>query len=178
MRYINIYIIKYISFIFCWIRLFKLKVVPKGSNDYGFYQKNKCNDFVYRKKTSELRFCSIFRNRYLNGFNTSICFISRLDFQKTKSYYFSTIKEPFNKPIFLLYQGGFAQVKIFSSLRKLPQAKSFPLSMTFSTSKYISSIKEVFYKPRFFLHQGSFPQENIFRLSRKLSTSQGFSFIK
>ena len=71
MRYINIYIIKCISFIFCWIRLFKLKCCSKGL------------EFVYRKKTSELGFCSWFRNRYLNGFNTSICFIRRLHFQKT-----------------------------------------------------------------------------------------------
>ena len=87
MRYINIYIIKCISFIFCWIRLFKLKCCSQGLEWLWFLTKiNKCTDFVYRKKTSELRFCSWFRNRYLNGFNTSICFIRRLHFQKTKSY--------------------------------------------------------------------------------------------
>ena len=84
MRYINIYIIKCISFIFCWIRLFKLKCCSKGLKWLWFLTKlNKCTDFVYRKKTSELSFCSWFRNRYLNGFNTSICLFRRLHFQKT-----------------------------------------------------------------------------------------------
>ena len=36
-----------------------VRVVLKGSTDYDFYQKkNKYIDFVYRKKTSELSFCS------------------------------------------------------------------------------------------------------------------------
>ena len=143
-----------------------------------FTKKNKYTDFVYRKKTSELRFCSLFRNRYLNGFNISICFIRRRHFQKTQSYYFFTIKELFNKPIFLLYQGGFAQVEIFSLSRKLSQVKSFPPSRTFSTSQGFSFIKKVFLKQRYFILQGSFQQTKVFPSSSKFTTSKEFSFIK
>ena len=156
-------------------------------------KKNKYTDSVYCKKTSELSFCSLFRNRYLNGFNISICFIRRLHFQKTQSSYFSTIKELFNKPIFLFHQGGFVQVEIFALSGKLSQAKSFPssrkfsttkifpLSRKFSSSKDIAFAKQAFNKPRFFLflYPGSFlPQAKIFPSSRKFSSSIDILFIK
>ena len=124
-------------------------------------------------------FCPWFRNRYLNGFNTSICFIRRLDFQKTYGYYFSAIEDVLNTPRFLLPQGGFVQADIFSSSRKLPQAKSFPSSRKFSTSKDFSFTKEVFRKQRLFLYQGHFlPPTRNFHSSRNFSSSKYFPFIK
>ena len=144
-----------------------------------FTKKYQNTDFVYHKKTSRLSFCSWFRNRYLNGFNTSICFIRRLHFQKTYGYYFSTIEDILNTPGFLLPQGGFVQAEIFSSSRKLPQAKSFPSSRKFSTSKDFSFTKEVFRKQRLFLYRGSFlPPAKNFTSSRNFSWIKYFAFIK
>ena len=54
----------------CGLKLFiiykGLKFVLKSSTVYNI-------DFIYRKKASELNFCSKLK-RYLNDFNTSICF--------------------------------------------------------------------------------------------------------
>ena len=53
----------------------ELIVVLQASTDYDFYKHKNNIDFVYRQKVRELHFCSGYRNIYLNGFNTSICFI-------------------------------------------------------------------------------------------------------
>ena len=104
-----------------------------------------------------------FRNRYFNCFNTSICFIRRLHFQKTQNYYFSTITELFNK------------LRFFSSYRF---CTSSPSSRTLSTIKDFSFIEDVFLKQRYSVHQGHFQQVKAFPSSRKLSTSKDFSFFK
>ena len=68
----HIYITKFISSIFCWIKLFKLKGCSKRLDWLRFLpKKNQKNiDFVCGKKTSKLSFYSWFKIRYFNCFNT------------------------------------------------------------------------------------------------------------
>ena len=102
-----------------------------------------------------------------------------LIFKRLTAIIFSAIEDVLNTPRFLLPQGGFVQADIFSSSRKLPQAKSFPSSRKFSTSKDFSFTKEVFRKQRLFLYQGHFlPPTKNFHSSRNFSSSKYFPFIK
>ena len=112
-------------------------------------------------------FCPWFRNRYLNGFNTSICFIRRLDFQKTYGYYFFCNRRCFKHS------------KVFTSSRRFCASRYFFFIKKVTTSKEFSFIKKVFHKQRLFLYQGSFPEAKIIPLSRTFSsTNQEFSFIE
>ena len=71
---------------------------------------------------------------------------------------------PFRKQRFFLHQ------------RRLPQAKIFPSSKKFSTTKDFSFLMEVFHKPRFI--QGSFLQAKICSLSGNFSINKNVSLIK
>ena len=144
------------------MKLFKLKGCSEGLDWLQFLQK---------QKTKKLLIVLIVST-------PAFVLLDDFIFKRLKAIFFSTIRELFSKPRFLLHQGDFAQVEIFPSSRTSPQAKSFPSSRTFSTIKHFYFIMEVFLKQRYSVHQGSFQQVKAFPSWRKLSTSKDFSFIK
>ena len=107
----------------------------QASTDYNI-------DFVYRKKESELIFCSRLKKYILMV--SPLTFI----FKIIRPINFSAVKKLFHKQRFILDQGSFLQ--FFSQTRK------------FLTNKSPSLIKEINHKQRFFLNQRRFPQSKIF----------------